>query len=214
MELRDYTPKFYGGYFYNNSFDEGRDCYEQVRKMVDEALGKDVSVILKRGCTEFEMIKGPSNYWHTTRDEEEFVELIDAYVDVGRGGLSPQEPYIKNTIRLRWALWAHMNGDMSYQKYNNNKPLFPDYVKYHEGSREDIKHDLALSRASVKGGVPAEISEEFFKMAKNFGEERGVDLGQLAHTLGMGETNPLKLFNMRTNTPDALKGEHDATDTE
>jgi hypothetical protein len=214
MELRDYTPKFYGGYFYNNSFDEGRDCYKMVRDAVHEKISPDVSVILKRGCTEFEMIKGPSNYWHTTRDEEIFCEELDALVDVGRGGVNDQSPLITTAVRLRWALWAHMNGDMSYRKHNNDLPLFPDYVKYHEGPRADIKHDLAISRSVAKGNIPPEMSEEFHLLAKDFAKKKGVDLGPLAHSLGMNETNPLGMFNLTKATPDELKGEDATYDSE
>ena len=130
IEMRDYTPKHYGGYFYTHSLEEGRERYEQVRKGVDEAIdgGKDLSVILKRGCTEYEMIKGPSVYWHNTAEESKMLELIDAFVDLSRSN-NRQSEMVKNSVRLKWALWAHSNGDFTYKELNNGKSLFPDYVK-------------------------------------------------------------------------------------
>ena len=151
IEMRDYTPKHYGGYFYNHSLEEGRERYEQVRKAVDEAIdgGKDLSVILKRGCTEYEMIKGPSVYWHNTAAEEKMLELIDAFVDIGRSN-NRQSEMVKNSVRLKWALWAHSNGDFTYKELNNGKSLFPDYIKYHEGDIEDIKKDLEAAQEEMK----------------------------------------------------------------
>jgi hypothetical protein len=156
IEMRDYTPKFYGGYFYNHSLEEGRERYEEVRKAVDQNLdnGKDVDVILKRGCTEYEMMKGPSVYWHNTKEESKMLEIIDGYVEVPRNQLRQSE-IIKNSVRLKWALWAHMNGDMSYKELNGGESLFPDYVKYHEGDIEDIKKDLATAESSVRDHIPA-----------------------------------------------------------
>jgi len=92
IELRYYTPRLYGGYFYNNSLDEGRECYEAVRKAVDEHISPEVGVILKRACTEYEMIKGPSVAWTMTRREHELDDLLDEVIDtyspndVSRGG--------------------------------------------------------------------------------------------------------------------------------
>ena len=151
IEMRDYTPKHYGGYFYTHSLEEGRERYEQVRKGVDEAIdgGKDLSVILKRGCTEYEMIKGPSVYWHNTAEESKMLELIDAFVDLSRSN-NRQSEMVKNSVRLKWALWAHSNGDFTYKELNNGKALFPDYVKYHEGDIEDIKKDLESAQEEMK----------------------------------------------------------------
>ena len=155
IELRDYTPKFYGGYFYNNSLDEGREKLDIVKKAVAEHISKEVAdeVILKRGCTEFEMIKGPSPYWHITEEEQDKFETIEAMVDVPRGHCA-QDPMQKRMVRIKWFLWAHMNGDMTYKDYNEGESLFPDYVKYNDGDIDDIKRDLVMASAYAKYGTP------------------------------------------------------------
>lgn len=212
IELRDYTPKFYGGYFYNNSLDEGRERYEQVRKAVDEQLddGKNVSVILKRGCTEYEFVKGPSVYWHNTPEEEAMIEAIEAYVDVPRSN-TRQSEMIKNNVRLRWAIWAHMNGDMSYKEFNGGRSLFPDYLHYEEGDIEDLKHDLAVGNAQARAGVDPEVTNEFLAVAQQLADKHEVPMNEMTTLLGAEVSNPLmwKHFNVRKNTPEPMKGEQD-----
>lgn len=211
MELRDYTPKFYGGYFYSDSIDEGIETTKIVRDAVAERISPEVAkdVILKRGCTEYEMIKGPSPFWHVTKDEEEFIKHFEAYVEVTRGGLVPQAEFLKKAIRLRWALWAHMNGDMTYTDYNGGKQLFPDYVRYDDKPLDAIKHDLAVSRAVAKEDIDAEVAHDFLVFAQEWADARGQEPAKLAAALGMNESNPLGLFRIKENTPDETKGEHD-----
>jgi hypothetical protein len=214
IEMRDYTPKFYGGYFYNHSLDEGRERYEQVRKMVDSNMtnGKDVSVILKRGCTEFEMIKGPSHAWHNTRWEEYMLEVIDAFVHSPRG-TGEQSRLVKNHVKLKWFLWAHMNGDMSYKELNGGESLFPDYVKYHEGDIDLIKRDIIVSHAASKAGIKPGDSDDFLKIAEDFAENREIpEIGLLSHSLGadsFSRTNLVRSTPLHQVVPEETKGEED-----
>ena len=194
IELRDYTPKHYGSYFYNDSLDEGREKYEIVRELCDKHIedGKDISVILKRGCTEFEMIKGPSPFWHMTKEEERIYEILTAYVHNERNNRR-QPMQVKQHVKSVWALWAHANGDMSYLPWNNNKPLFPDYVKYHEGDIDGIKADLAIARAQTRGKVKPDDALEFLQLANDFANNKDIPLTSLIHTLGVHERDYLNL---------------------
>jgi hypothetical protein len=212
IELRDYTPKHYGGYFYDNSLEEGRLKYEMVRKAVDDNMsdGKDVGVILKRGCTEYEMLKGPSHMWHNTRDEEQMLELIDSFVDYRRGN-NKQNHLVQNHVQLKWMLWAHMQGDMTYKEWNGGESLFPDYVKYHEQPLEDLQHDLALAHAAAKLEGGAGEMDEFMQVAQKFADKHEIEnTGILAHALGAQWTPQMSLphITLREDTPDELKGEH------
>jgi len=209
VELRDYTPKHYGSYWYTNSLDEGRERYEQVRKIVDEHVtdGKNLSVILKRGCTEFEMIKGPSPFWHMTPREEEMYELVYAHVDTGKvNAIQPE--IIKNHVRTTWALWAHMNGDFTYKDFNGGESLFPDYVKYHEGDLDNIKADLAIARAGVLGGLTEKQTLGFLEVAQKYATEENLPIGKFTHALGTNEQNPLRL-NIFKKFSDEVIGEED-----
>lgn len=210
MEMRVYTPKAYGAYWYTESLEAGRERYEQVKELIKPNVpdGDKVNVILKRGCTEFEFVKGPSPYWTMTPHEEEMYEFLLAYVENPRNQM-PQAEFVKNYVRGKWATWAHSRGDMSYQKYNDGQSLYPDYVKYHEGEVEDLKADLAAAQASTYvDSLTTDKSFEFMKIASDFAKEKEVPMGALIHTLGASERNPInpKWFN---ETPEELKGDHD-----
>jgi len=76
IEKRTYVNGLYGGYFYNRTLEEGHECYEIVKDAVDEQLGDDTKVILKRGCTEFEMQYGDSQDWKIGERQQHFEETI------------------------------------------------------------------------------------------------------------------------------------------
>jgi hypothetical protein len=212
IELRDYTPKFYGGYFYANSLDEGREQYEMVVDAVRDEIGDDIAdeVILKRACTEFEMVKGPSPFWHNTDDENKILDIIEAYVDVPRH-YRGQSSIVTNHVRMKWAVWAHMNGDMTYQDYNDGRSLFPGYVSYHKGDIGAIKHDLAVARAEAKRGIPLQVSHDFINFTAEFADSNGVKMGDLIHALGANDVNPLGVFEAIRQVPEENKGDHLAT---
>jgi len=214
MEMRDYTPKFYGAYFYNNSIDEGRDTYHDVVDAVEKYVGHvskekdDVNVILKRGCTEFEMIKGPSPFWHNTVAEEDMIKNIEAYVSLPNMQ-AHQDQMVKNHIRLTWVMWAHMNGDMSYIPYNGGHKLFPDYVHYEDGSLDDIKRDLAVGKAFAMNGMPPETTAKFLALAEQFKIDEGLEsLYHLVQAFGVNE-DPLKLSTQLEKIVPENKGDLD-----
>lgn len=212
IELREYTPKHYGGYFYTSSLDRGRQRYLEVKEAVADTIDPKLaeSVILKRGCTEYEMVKGPSPYWNITKNEEEFIERVDSLVHVERRHTSQPE-VTKTNVRLRWAVYAHQNADFSYKPWNNDKELFPGYVKYHEGDIDDIKHDLALARGHARGGIEPEVSDKFLVLCQDFAKENKISMNGLTHTLGANQANPLDLMkiNLHKDTPEELKGDQD-----
>lgn len=212
IELRAYTPKHYGGYFYNNSLDEGRECYEWVRNAINDHMddGKDVDVILKRGCTEYEFIKGPSPYWIMTPEEEMKYELLAAFVEEDRSN-SVQPTIVQKHVKLRWAQWAHSHGDMTYVDYNGGKPLYPGYVKYHEGDIDGIKQDLATARAEAKLGMPHDLASEFQTLAKEWADDHEVPVTALIHALGAHETNPLKHSSFFDVPKEAIGDEDQST---
>ena len=209
IEMRDYTPKFYGGYFYNNSLEEGRECLDVVQKATKEFISKEVAdtVILKRGCTEYEMIVGPSPYWHITEEQEELVKIAEALIDVPRGA-SVQDPLQQRMVVIKWFLWAHMNGDMSYKEHNGGKALFPGYVKYNDGDVELIKRDLMAAHAQAKYGTPLETSMEFIDLASRFADSKGIEsVGKLGASLGWDTTNDYRFNKILNEVPEPLKGE-------
>jgi len=209
MEVRDYTPKHWGGYFYNDSFDQGMDCYERVKTDLDDHLGSDnYKVILKRGCTEMEFIVGPSPLWHITDKDREIYKLIKDFVVVESSRL-PQNELVRANTKMKWMLWAHANGDMSYKEYNGGESLFPSYVSYHERNREEVKSELAATQAAV-GGITPEQSMEFLGLVANYANKTGADLNSLGRTFGYFDSspNPFKT-QIVESVPEEIQGEHE-----
>lgn len=180
IEVRDYTSKAYGGYFYTNSIDEGRERYEQVRKAVDEHIGPDTDVLLKRGCTEYELkLKMPSPMWHMTPETEEVDEIIDLYVSDTPVHNGRQTRFQKAHVFKRWMIWAHSRGDFSYLPHNNGQKLVDDYVTFHEGDLDQIKEEIALGEAwarsnSTGQSADPELLREFRKLREEFAINAGV----------------------------------------
>lgn len=142
IEVRPYTPKMYGGYFYNGSLDEGMECYQWVRKEMTDLFGDGVKVILKRACTEFELAFGPSNQWVISPEqldkEAEIMNLFD------RRSIDnpPQQPSnLTPAIKKRWVQWAFQNADETYKAYTAGEPLHTPAVTY---------QDLDLSQLGTK----------------------------------------------------------------
>ena len=70
-ERRTYTQRVWGAYFYCRGVEEGKERYKMVREWVDENLGKDIKVFLKRACTEFEQNLGDSDKWEKIEHQDE-----------------------------------------------------------------------------------------------------------------------------------------------
>jgi len=156
IEVRPSVGGLYGGYFYNHSQQAGLECYKVVRAAVDaeSLLGPDVTVLLKRACTEFEHACGPSDKWEIT-DEQRHVEvLVDRYV-VQDINTSPQPEHSITRVHRRWIEWAYQNGDETYKNFTNGNPLYPPYVTYHHLADEEEK-PAPKKKAKAKTEKPGE----------------------------------------------------------
>lgn len=140
MELRATVEGLYGGYFYTRSKEQGLEMYNEVRALVDEKLGKDVPVILKRYCTEFELggqgVKGHGPSDETpdiTEEEREMEEYIESHFpQVGLN--NPQPKHLIASVMRRWIHYAFEHGDMTYKEFTNGAKLNKDYVVYHNNT--------------------------------------------------------------------------------
>ena len=116
-ERRNYTQRKWGAYFYCRGVEEGRDRYKEVRKWVDENLGENVKVFLKRACTEFEQHMGDSDKWekipHQDEIEEEALTKIFDYEPMATNQCEAVQHHV-------WDIWD------AWEKDNQ------DPVTYHE----------------------------------------------------------------------------------
>lgn len=148
IEKRQFVPANYGGYFYNQSKEEGLDCLQDVRRLVAEHISPEVSVTLKRYCTEFELRFGPSDQIEQTLMRGYFVcpdrgkvpvmpmgemqiweaaarKVIDLESDH-----TPQPPFVRQHIIRTWFEWAWERGDMTVKEFFGGEPLYTPSVTY------------------------------------------------------------------------------------
>lgn len=139
MDVRECTTHIWSGYWYCRSMNEGWERFQFVQEWVDEHLPPRVNgdkvevveVILKRGCTEFEMAIPDSATWRVTEEQEEYEEWLDEILDFNPFYKNFQASYIKEKIRWKWMRWAHAHGDLTYTALTGGLPLFPPYRVYH-----------------------------------------------------------------------------------
>ena len=144
------TDRFYGAYWYNNSIEEGLECYELVKAQVErdrtfEATILDAPlkvrfsngydgpprVLLKRACTEFEQACGPSDKWDW---DDEQVEIERIAADSFSQDIVTMHQTDIQLARLayRWIHSAFKWGDKKYTMFTNGNRLYPPPVTYHD----------------------------------------------------------------------------------
>jgi len=188
IEVRNYTPRHYGGYFYNDSVEEGRECYEVVREAVNDMISPEVGVILKRGCTEMEMKCGNAGFWHITPEHLELDQIIEDRVENSAAISSKQADYVVAHVKNEWMKWAFSHGDMTYKEFNGGMNMFPDYQYFHEGDINQIKEELALAQA-MGSNIDPEVTKNFRILTGKFMEDNNLNAKQIGAMVGMYEKN-------------------------
>ena len=141
IERRSFVTSLYSGYFYNKGIEAGLECYDLIRKRVSERIDPSVEVILKRGCTEFEMYHGPSDKWAIPITQKKLEdEFNKRYVEDNLPPPTQTEDAITN-IKLSWILFAAQKHDMSYKELTDGHSLVPEcnYVTYHQDKKPKLK---------------------------------------------------------------------------
>lgn len=137
IEIRPTVHGLYGGYFYNQSLDEGLDCYQEIAQLVanDPGLGPNVKVILKRACTEFEHKFPESSKWRITLEQKHWEAMINKWFVRDSKNREQPSHCIKHVHR-KWIEWAYANGDPTYADFTQGKPLYEPYETYHHLAKE------------------------------------------------------------------------------
>jgi hypothetical protein len=137
VEPRPWVHQNYGGYFYNNSKEQGLERWHEVRNAVDK-INPEIPVVLKRYCTEYEIALGPSDKYVQTpwmiEAEKEIFSAIDLD-SIGRNVTQPE--YMVRHILRKWIEFAYDRGDSTALLFNDGEHLFSQPVTYHP--KEDIK---------------------------------------------------------------------------
>lgn len=150
IELRPFVPRLYGGYFYNRSYDAGMECLKKIKRVVRERIDPSMPVMLKKGCTEFEIRFGPSDKWGINPDQIKFEEeFLKVYAKDGVKDMEMPD-YLKSHIKTRWLNWAAQHYDQTYKDYTSGVSLIgePEYVEY--GLNNKPKKVLHLKKEDVQ----------------------------------------------------------------
>jgi hypothetical protein len=136
IEKRTYVPRLYGGYFYNQGLEMGRECHNLVKKGIHSLISKDIDVILKRGCTEFEMQYGPSDKWEIVPEQDEYEKKFEE-VFVSDAAVPTEMPdYVIANVKCKWLHFAAeaKPPDYTYKEFTGGNPLVTEvnYVTYHD----------------------------------------------------------------------------------
>jgi hypothetical protein len=149
-EERTWTSGVYGKwglwgcYWYNDSKEDGLKCWKIVLDAIsaDESLrhllddrdedGYPARLVLKRGCTEFELMEfGDSIAWTWTKEAQEWERVV--WENLKEQDMSPvQGELIKNHVIDRWFKHAHHAGDPTVMEFNEGTMLWRSTRYYHK----------------------------------------------------------------------------------
>lgn len=124
LDRRDYTPDNYGAFWYSprkGGLKEARELHSLLVKKVHKICGSTIPVILKRGCTEMELMLGPSDKWQYTEQMQRFEQLLDTtFVDPSKQ--FPTPPVEKTKIMREWIEFAWEIYDPTFSLYSDLPP--------------------------------------------------------------------------------------------
>jgi hypothetical protein len=135
IEIRQSVSAWYGGYFYNDNYDDGMECLEEIRGLCKREIGDHVSVFLKRGCTEFEHKFVDSSQWEVSEKQLQVERrLEDLFVDPPKSHSQSEEMRVH--IMANWIRYAYSRGDKTAESFVNG-PMYPPYRTYEPGVVEE-----------------------------------------------------------------------------
>lgn len=143
MENRSWTGNQggYSAFWYTPvgcGLHSARGIYTRIQRELTKVVKYSPDLILKRGCTEFERLMGPSDTWDKTATERDWDEKEKILASVFRID-PPLQPSNLLTInaKLRMIYYAHEHGDVTYKDFVGKESL-PPLTRY-EKSIHSIK---------------------------------------------------------------------------
>jgi len=121
----------YQAVFYKRSLEEALEQYSEIRKIVDEKIGEDCSVIVKRGCTKMEKIFPNTKEWEVSPRQQNIENALDTLIEF-ENTLTPQNKLINDATMQMWIEEAYKIGDETYRNFTNGKDIGVVNVTYHE----------------------------------------------------------------------------------
>lgn len=143
IERRKYVGKVgkYGAYWYtplSGGLEEGRQIYKDIHEVFPR-----FPLILKRGCTEFEMVYSPSSKWDEIAKERDWIDteaLLDQVFVADPMSLKVEmntPKQLEVCVIRRWIEYAFEHGDSTYLEFTGNRALRMDLETYHKEEKDD-----------------------------------------------------------------------------
>lgn len=101
-----------------------------MRQAVDAhpRLGPAVPVFVKRGCTEFEVRRGPSDRYTFAEETREIERRIRPLFQIGE--VQPETQAQRQQTFAHWIRTAYGLGDDTYLDFTGGRRLYPAPVRY------------------------------------------------------------------------------------
>jgi len=121
-----YSSGVYAAFFYLDGLEQARSAFAELRRLVDEApaLGPDTPMLIKRGCTEYEVHCGPSDSYPIASEEVEAWLLAHVTIPPSVQALP------KGMTVLHWIQAAFQLGDETYLDFTHGRRLYPKVLTY------------------------------------------------------------------------------------
>lgn len=112
-----YSQNMYAGYLYTAGLDAARAVFKVVREAVDTdpKLGPDVTMTIKRGCSEYEIKLGPSDRYEFTPEMAELEAYLKARFE------QPKKPENRALVLAHWIDLAYRHGDDTYLDFTEGR---------------------------------------------------------------------------------------------
>jgi len=124
------SQDFYAGLLYLDGLDEARAAYREMRVIVDSHpdLGNSVQMTIKRGCSHFEAVCGPSDRWVFCNGMAELEEGLKALFQMPSDNTDYRQRRMASMIN--WLQFAYNLKDDTYLAFTGGKPLHKPTVSY------------------------------------------------------------------------------------
>jgi len=154
MEKRDFTSAKggYSAFWYcplGCALSEAKQNYKEIKALLEDKLGRETDLILKRGCTEMERLHPPSDMWDKYAEAggwDKKKALIDSVLEPDDAWKDPKmRSEVEVNTRLRMIHWAFENakvtGDYSWKEYVDG-PGLPPLKPYQDSNYSDRKFPM------------------------------------------------------------------------
>ena len=128
-----YSRDTYAGFLYLDGLPAARTAWRELRSHLDAHpdLGPGAGLTIKRGCSHFEAVCGPSNRWTFREGMAALEETLRSRCRIEQPP-SPRLPYRlrRMTAMVRWIKVAYTVADDTYLAFTGGRPLYAPAVSY------------------------------------------------------------------------------------